>query len=81
MSKQKIVLNKEAAKKKVAKRIEVSSTSQNQEDQNEFMAGGEMNEGARKEVPNVNEIGNQARSKYFPSQGAHQKEVPKIKLS
>ena len=38
-------------------------------------------DGVRKEIPQINETGNQARSKYFPSHGSNNgKPVQKIKL-
>ena len=42
-----------------------------EEDENGYMnANIDQSEGGRKEIPQINETGNQARSKYFPSHGS-----------
>lgn len=73
ISKQKIVINKEAGIKKRSKLAVASSGGH--EEQTDF------SEGVRKEVPQTNELVNQARSKYFPSSGSNQSQPPKIKLA
>jgi len=64
------------------------ASSQPQDDEsNGYMTGNVDNsDGARKEIPQINDMGHQARSKYFPSHNPNsnssqnQAAIPRIKL-
>ena len=95
IQKQKITISKDPKKK--PKRLEIvqgqsSSAAHSQhpdeEDSNGYMnANVDNSDGGRKEIPQINEIGNQARSKYFPSHSivsqsgaSNQGGIPRVKL-